>query len=220
MKKLDIIYEDKELLVVNKPSKLLTVGTEKNKEHTLYHEVREYIRKKNQKVFIVHRLDKDTSGIVLFAKTERMKNELQKNWDCFTREYIALVEGHLKKPKDTVTCYLRETKSLQVFVTPDKNLGKKAITSYEVISTNKSSSMLKINIKTGRKNQIRATLSSLGHPLIGDKKYGATKNPISRLGLHNYYLKFNHPITNAQIELTTKVPKEFAEIFEIKKISS
>ena len=148
MKKLDIIYEDKELLVVNKPSKLLTVGTEKNKEHTLYHEVREYIRKKNQKVFIVHRLDKDTSGIVLFAKTERMKNELQKNWDCFTREYIALVEGHLKKTKDTVTCYLRETKSLQVFVTLDKNLGKKAITSYEVISTNKSSSMLKININS------------------------------------------------------------------------
>ena len=85
MKKLNIIYEDKELLVVNKPSKLLTVGTEKNKEHTLYHEVREYIRKKNQKVFIVHRLDKDTSGIVLFAKTERMKNELQKNWDCWKR---------------------------------------------------------------------------------------------------------------------------------------
>lgn len=209
MKKLDIIYEDKELLVVNKPSKLLTVGTEKNKEHTLYHEVREYIRKKNQKVFIVHRLDKDTSGIVLFAKTERMKNELQKNWDCFTREYIALVEGHMDKPKDTITCYLRETKSLQVFVTPDKNLGKKAITSYEVISTNKSSSMLKINIKTGRKNQIRATMSYLGHPIIGDKKYEAKSNGIGRLALHHYHLVIVHPFKNIKMEFNCKVPKQF-----------
>ena len=210
MKKLDIIYEDKELLVVNKPSKLLTVGTEKNKEHTLYHEVREYIRKKNQKVFIVHRLDKDTSGIVLFAKTERMKNELQKNWDCFTREYIALVEGHLKKPKDTVTCYLRETKSLQVFVTPDKNLGKKAITSYEVISTNKSSSMLKINIKTGRKNQIRVQLANINHPIVGDKKY--SKKCSTPMCLQAYKLQFIHPISNELLNIEIKINHNFQNL--------
>ena len=120
MKKLDIIYEDKELLVINKESNLLTIGTSKNKINTLYHEVREYIRKKNQKVFIVNRLDKDTSGIVLFAKTEQLKKILQDNWnDIAKRYYYAVVEGVPKKKEVTLSNYLKENSTLQVYVSND-----------------------------------------------------------------------------------------------------
>ena len=121
MKKLNIIYEDKEILVVNKPSKLLTVGTDKERERTLYHEVREYLHKKNQKVFVVHRLDKDTSGIVLFAKNPRLKELLQRDWLRYTREYKAVVEGKLPKIKDTLRFYLQEDKNNHVYVS-DKGL--------------------------------------------------------------------------------------------------
>ena len=219
MKKLNIAFEDKNILVINKPYVVLPIARDKEKEKTLYHEVYNYLHKKNQKVFIVNRLDKDTSGFVVFAKNEKAKLRFQSTWDKVIRKYYGVVIGKIEEPNKVIN-YMYEGKDLKTYVTNDKNKGKKCITEYTPIKNTNKYTLLDINIKTGRKNQIRATLSSLGHPLIGDKKYGATKNPISRLGLHNYYLKFNHPITNAQIELTTKVPKEFAEIFEIKKISS
>ena len=219
MKKLNIAFEDKNILVINKPSGVLTIATDKEKEKTLYHEVYNYLHKKNQKVFIVNRLDKDTSGFVVFAKNEKAKLRFQSTWDKVIRKYYGVVIGKIEEPNKVIN-YIYEGKDLKTYITNDKNKGKKCITEYTPIKNTNKYTLLDINIKTGRKNQIRATLSSFGHPLIGDKKYGAIKNPISRLGLHNYYLKFNHPITNAQIELTTKVPKEFAEIFEIKKISS
>ena len=205
MKKLNIAFEDKNILVVNKPSGILTIATDKEKEKKLYHEVYNYLHKKNQKVFIVNRLDKDTSGFVVFAKNEKAKLRFQSTWDKVIRKYYGVVIGKIEESNKVINY---------------KNKGKKCITEYTPVKNTNKYTLLDINIKTGRKNQIRVTLSSLGHPLIGDKKYGATKNPIGRLGLHNYYLKFTHPITNVKIELTTKVPKEFAEIFETKKISS
>ena len=214
MKKLNIIYEDKELLVINKESNLLTIGTSKNKLNTLYHEVREYIRKKNQKVFIVNRLDKDTSGIVLFAKSEKLKKVLQDNWNIITnRYYYAVVEEKKKKKSDTLKNYLNETKTLQVYVSND-NKGKIAILTYNVINNTNKYSLLDIEIKTGRRNQIRCQLDNIGNPIIGDKKYNSKKNPIGRLGLHAYKLILKNPINKRTYIFESNMPKEFNNIFK------
>ena len=211
MKKLDIIYEDKELLVVNKPDHKLTIASEKNKYNTLYHEAREYIKKQNpkNKIFIVHRLDEQTSGVILFSKSEKLKHLLQDNWDTYKREYIAIVEGHLPKKKDSLKIYLKESKTLQVYVTNNKKDAKLAITNYEVIKENKDTSVLKIDLETGRKNQIRASLAYIGNPVIGDKKYNAKTNPIKRLGLHANRLIIINPITKKEMEFIAKTPKTF-----------
>ena len=211
MKKLDIIYEDKELLVINKPDHKLTIANNKTKYNTLYHEAREYVKKQNpkNKIFIVHRLDEQTSGVVLFAKTEKLKHLLQNNWDNYKREYIAIVEGHLIKKKDTLKVYLKESKTLEVYVTKDKKASKLAITSYEVIKQNKDTSVLNINIQTGRKNQIRVSLAYIGNPIIGDKKYHAKTNPIKRLGLHANRVVITNPLTKKEMEFVAKTPKLF-----------
>ena len=216
MKKLDIIYEDKELLVVNKENNLLTIGTSKNKINTLYHEVREYIKKKNQKVFIVNRLDKDTSGIVLFAKNERLKEQLQDKWNDITnRYYYAVVEGIPKKSKDTLKDYLQESSTYQVYISND-NKGKLAILNYEIVNKANKYALLNVEIKTGRKNQIRCQLDNIGCPIIGDKKYNSKKNPIGRLGLHAYKLILKNPSYKKTYIFESNIPKEFKNIFQEK----
>ena len=185
MKKLDIIYEDKKILVVNKPSKLLTISDGTNKP-TLYEMAREYVKKKHttNKIFIVHRLDKDTSGIVLFAKTEEVKKNLQNNWNEIThREYIGVLEGNLKETSGTIKNYLLEDRTHKVYISKNK-MGEYAETHYEVLNKTSKNTLVKIWIKTGKKNQIRVAFASLHHPIIGDKKYGSKSNPIKRLGLH------------------------------------
>lgn len=213
--KLDIIYEDKWIIVVNKPSHLLTISIENEKEKTLFHKVLMYEKRKNKnnKVFIVHRLDKDTSGLVLFAKDEKIKFKLQNNWDKEThRGYIAIVHGKTKE-KNLLKSYLMESKTLLVYVTDDKKNGKLAITEYERIAENKRLSLLKIKIKTGRKHQIRVQLKENGNPIVGDKKYCDIKfDPLRRLCLHANYLDIIHPITNKRMVFETKIPKEFENI--------
>lgn len=213
-KKMDILYEDKELLVVNKPAGLLTIATEKEKFHTLYHEAREYVKKQNpkNKVFIVHRLDKDTSGIVVFAKQEKLKKELQENWNktAYLREYLVIVEGRIEKKKETLKSYLKEDKMHQVHST--RLGGNLAITHYETLASTKAYSLLKINIETGRKNQIRVQLSELGHPIVGDKKYGSKKNPMGRMGLHASRLRLG--MKHKEFLWNAKIPVEFKRIFE------
>lgn len=212
-KKMDILYEDKELLVINKPVGLLTIATEKENIHTLYHEAREYVKKQNpkNKIFIVHRLDKDTSGIVIFAKQEKLKKYLQNNWNDITiREYVAIVEGKIKKEKDTLKSYLLENKTHQVYST--KVGGNLAITNYEVLASTKAYSLLKINIETGRKNQIRVQLSELGYPIVGDKKYGSKKNPLGRMGLHANYLAIK--IKDKDYIFKSDIPENFKKMFE------
>lgn len=217
--KLDIVYEDKYLLVVNKKAGLLTIGTDNEKMNTLFHQVLIYLKQKHKsnKVFIVHRLDKDTSGLVLFAKSEKVKYLLQDNWDSVKRNYYAIVNGVVKKAKDTISSYLKETKNLLVYSSNDKKNGKLAITEYERIITNNKYSLLKIDIKTGRKNQIRVHLNDIGHSIVGDKKYGIKYNPINRLCLHAYYLEFIHPITNEILKLESSYPKEFNKLIVYKK---
>lgn len=215
--RLDIIYEDKELIAINKPAHLLTISTEDEKINTLFHKVYEFEKRKNKnnKVFIVHRLDKDTSGVVLFAKSQKMKELLQENWNSLAtkREYIAIVEGNVKKEKETIKQYLKETKTLLTYVTNDKT-GKEAITSYEVEKRTKGFSILKVNIQTGRKNQIRVAMQSINHPIIGDKKYGATKNPLRRMCLHASVLEIIHPITKKKLEFVAKTPSEFKIFYQ------
>ena len=214
MKKLNIIYEDKELLVIDKPSGQYTIGTDKDKFNSLYHEVREYIRKKNQKVFIVNRLDKDTSGIVLFTKNEQLKSQLQNNWNNITkRYYYAIVEGKLKQKEATLKNYLDESKTLQVYVTNKTNTSKLAITNYKVINELSKYTLLDIEIKTGRKNQIRCQLDYIGNPIIGDKKYSSKVNPIGRLGLHAYKLILTNPNNKKTYEFESKIPKLFLDYF-------
>ena len=217
--KLDIKYEDKYLIGVNKPAGLLTISTDKIKDNTLYHQVYTYLKQKHKsnKVFIVHRLDKDTSGIVLFAKTEEVKYKLQNNWDNTKRFYYAIVNGVVKKNKDTIKSYLKETKTLLVYSSNDKVNGKLAITNYERINSNNKYSLLNIEIKTGRKNQIRVHLNDIGHSIVGDKKYGIKNNPIKRLCLHSYRLEAIHPVTNKLIVLECNYPKIFNKLIEYKK---
>lgn len=218
MKKLKILYEDKDFIVIDKPSGLLTISTDNEKEKTLFHQVYTFLKQKHKKnkVFIVHRLDKDTSGIVLFSKNERVKNILQKNWNelMIHRKYIAIVEGNVEKKNDTIKSWLKENKNLISYSTNQSKDSKLAVTKYKKVTSNKSFSLLEIEILTGRKNQIRVHMSEMHHPIIGDKKYGSLKNPIHRLGLHATYLEFRHPITNQVIKIESKVPKEFLEMFK------
>lgn len=218
-KKLDIIYEDKEIIVVNKETKKLCVGTLKDKEHTLYKEVSDYVKKQNpkNKIFIVHRLDRDTSGVVMFAKNELLKKRFQDNWDklCINREYVCIVDGIMEEKKKCLKNYLKESKTLQVYVTEDSKNSKLAITNYEVLNNNRVYSLLKINIETGRKNQIRVQLANINHPIVGDKKYKSRNNPLGRLALHAFILEIIHPVTKKKMVFKAKIPSCF-NIFEEK----
>ncbi len=211
----DILFEDEHIIVVNKPSGLLTIATEKERDKTLYHIVREYLVSKNQyaRVFIVHRLDKDTSGIVVLAKDEKTKNKLQENWNDFVslREYVAVVHGKPKKDEDRIVQKLKETKTNLVYITKDQD-GKEAITNYKVIKSNDDYSMLSINIETGRKNQIRVALSSIDTPIVGDKKYGLKNDKETRLYLHANRLKMYYPEIKKDILFETTTPNEFKKI--------
>ena len=213
--KLNIIYEDKDILVINKPTHLLTISTDNEKEKTLFHQVYLYLKKKNKnnKVFIVHRLDKDTSGLIVFAKSEKVKKILQNNWESSIRNYVAVVNGKVEKEKDTLRSYLKETKTLLVYSTLDKD-GSLAITNYQKIMGNNEYTLLSINIKTGRKNQIRVQLNDIGHSIVGDKKYGIKKDPLRRLCLHANYLEFIHPITNKKMIFDIDIPNTFISLCE------
>lgn len=197
----NILYEDNYIIVVNKPGGLLTIATSKEKEKTLYHYVSTYLKEKNKnsKVFIVHRLDKETSGIVLFAKDEKTKNIFQKDWNSLVsiRGYYALVHGVLEKKSDRLVDKLLETKTNYVYITK-KNEGKEAITNYQVEKQNKMYSLLKINIETGRKNQIRVQLANINHPIVGDSKYGIKDNE-KKLYLIANKLKLYNPILKKEM---------------------
>ena len=206
-----IIFEDEHLLVVDKPSGLLTIATNKEKEKTLYHMVREYVKQnnKNNKIFIVHRLDKDTSGIVIFSKDEKTKKDLQDNWNDYVRlrEYVAVVHGKLNKKENKIVEYLKETKTHLVYASKNKE-GKEAITNYKVIKESADYSLVQVLIETGRTNQIRVAFSNLGHPIVGDNKYGI-KDKEKRLFLHANRLKIYYPVIKKEILFEIATPQDF-----------
>ena len=213
---LPIIFENEEFIVINKPSGLLTIPSDNEKGRTAYRMVNDYVQQKDKhnRVFVVHRLDEDTSGVLMFAKNPKIKDILQKNWNdiVLERGYYAIVEGKMPKQQDTLVNYLAENSLNLMYVTSDKIKGKKCLTQYKVLKSNEKYSLLDVNIDTGRKNQIRVQLGHIGHHVIGDDKYGEPSDPIKRLGLHAYKLKFVHPITKKIVEFKTEIPKEFSKI--------
>ena len=208
MSRFNILFEDRYILVVNKPEHLLTVSTTKEKFNTLYYQVYAYIKKQSpkNKIFIVHRLDRDTSGVIVFAKIDTAKEYLQNHWDKFEREYLALCKGKLDR-FGVIKNYLAENKEHMVYITNDKENGKYAETEYEVLQPGYYN-FVRINIKTGRKNQIRVHMKSIDAPLVGDRKY-ALDTRSKHLYLHAYRLSIIHPITSKKMTFRAPLPNYF-----------
>jgi 23S rRNA pseudouridine1911/1915/1917 synthase len=214
---LEILYEDEHLLVINKNANLLTVATDKEKQATAYAYLYDYVKaqKPMNKIFIVHRLDKKASGILVFARSETVKRKLQAQFEThdIDRTYIAIVQGRVKDESGTVKNYLAENRAYKVYVTDDDKTGKLAITHYHVRRRVAGYTWLEITTETGRKHQIRVHLAGLGHPVIGDKEYGSTKNPLQRLGLHASRLGFVHPETGKKMAFEAEAPAAFRKMF-------
>ncbi|WP_067725294.1 RluA family pseudouridine synthase [Oceanobacillus damuensis] len=211
---MSILYEDEDIIVINKEAGLLSIATEKEKKQTALHQLMEYVRRENpeNRVFVVHRLDKDTSGVMMFAKSEQVKRKLQDNWKEIVKErtYVALVEGQVMKEKGYISSWLRESKTRLMYSSQTPNDGMHAITHYTRIQSNEEFSLLEVQLETGRKNQIRVHMQDMGHPVVGDKKYGSKRrNAIGRLGLHAKVLSFNHPATNKFMRFEADVPSSF-----------
>jgi len=204
-----ILYEDDDLVVINKPAGMLPISTDKEKENTAYHIVTDYLKSKSkfERVFIVHRLDRETSGVMLFAKNEKMKRALQDNWDelVVRRGYTALVEGEVLKKEGRISSWLKQTKTLLVYSSQQKGDGKLAITDFCTLRTSGDYSLLDISLQTGRKNQIRVHMSDMGHPIAGDKKYGAKTDPLGRIGLHASVLIIKQPFSDEQLRFESKL---------------
>jgi len=214
----EILFEDDHVIVIAKDTGLLSMGTDKEQEKTAYNILKEHVKISDpaNKIFIVHRLDRDTSGVMMFAKTAEAQQIMQSNWKKLVQErtYVALVEGKIQKDSETLISWLKENKALVTYSSPTDNGGQKAVTHYKVLRRSKGYSLAEVKIATGRKNQIRIHMKELGHPIIGDKKYGASGSPIKRLGLHALVLAFKHPITNEILRFETRIPKKFTDLFK------
>ena len=217
--KIKILFEDESIIVIDKKAGLLSIATQKEIEKTAYSLLSEYVKRKNQRsrIFIVHRLDKQTSGVMIFAKNQDVKIKLQQNWHemMIERTYSVVVEGFVEQKEGTIISWLKENKMYKMYSvkTPD-NDSRKAITHYKVEKQNNEYSLLTIRLETGRKNQIRVHFFDLGFPVVGDVKYGATHNPIKRLGLHAKLIKFMHPVTNKVIRFESPIPSEFLRLVQ------
>lgn len=211
---INIIYEDNDIIVIDKPSKILTISNRNEKVNTLYRMVSDHLKKEHKKVFIIHRLDFDTSGIIMFAKSQRVQKLYQDNWNDLAkiREYTAIVDG-ITANKGHIESYLKQTKTLLVYSSKNKD-GLFAITDYEKIGGNSKYSMLKILISTGRRNQIRCHMADIGHPILGDYRYKCKINPIDRLCLHANRLEIINPITKELMVFNSNIPEEFNSIIK------
>ena len=214
---LKIVFEDEYLIVVNKREGLLSMGTDKQKERTAHSILNEYVQRsgKQFRVFIVHRLDKDTSGLMIFAKDEKTKFTFQDYWDEIIKErrYVAALSGDVEKDRGTVTSWLTDNKVFITYSSMTDNGGEKAITHYTTIKRGNGYSLVELELETGRKDQIRVHMNDLQHPVLGDVKYGDGKNPLGRLALHAFKLSFYHPITGKLMEFETPYPPAFKKLF-------
>jgi len=210
LKGIEIVYEDRDILVIDKPPQLLTMASATEREKTAYHILTDYVRKgyakSHKRIFIVHRLDRDTSGIVIFAKTEAAKNRLQDQWDMTEKKYLVVVYGKLPEKSGVITSYLAENRAHVVYSTKDKSFGKLATTNYKVLKETGDFSLLEIVLVTGRKNQIRVHCAEKGHPVVGDTKYGKMNDMHKRMALHARSISFLHPWNGKRMLLETKIP--------------
>jgi len=215
-KGLAVLYEDKDILVVDKPAGLLTVATEREKHLTAHSILTDYFRtgcgRSRKRLFVVHRLDRDTSGVLIFAKSEEAKFRLQDRWKQTEKKYLAVVYGKCEKSSGTITTYLAEDNAYNVYSTSDSTKGKLAQTAYTVLRVIKGFSLLELDLLTGRKNQIRVHLAGIGHPIVGDTKYGNVDDPASRMALHARSISFKHPFSDKQLTFESKVPEFFTTL--------
>jgi RluA family pseudouridine synthase len=232
-KGLEILYEDDDIIVVDKPAGLLAVGTDSNKTRTAYYILTDYVRRGNLKsrnrIFIVHRIDQWTSGVLIFAKSEEIKMRLQEQWKETQKKYLAIVHGHLSQKEGIITSYLAENKAYVVYSTKDPSKGKLARTAYKVLKetgqpacgrglAESGFSLLEVNLLTGRKNQIRVHLADRGHPVAGDRKYGRGDDGLKRLALHSKSISFKHPTSGRQMTFESRVPAYFKSLLGSKPL--
>ena len=215
---LTILYEDRDILVVDKASGLLTVSSEKVRENTAYYRLTDYVRKGNRKstkrIFIVHRLDRETSGVIVFAKSESGKRFLQEEWHGFKKRYVALVHGTPAEKEGLITSYLAENRFHKMYSVTDPKKGKLSRTGYKVEQESEKYSLLDIDLLTGRKNQIRVHMADLGCPVVGDKKYGRKDGGIKRLMLHAASITLHHPHAKEKMTFTAEVPAYFNSLLD------
>ncbi len=214
---LDIVYEDDDLIVIDKPAGLLTIATDKEKRKTAYAFLSRYVKLTNpeNKIFIIHRLDRETSGLLMFAKNETIKKQIQENWTSTIdqRTYVGVVEGEVQQEEGTIVSWLYESKAFIVYSSQNPQHGQKSITHYKKLNANKNFSLLQINLETGRKHQIRVHMQDINHPIIGDNKYGSSQSPLRRMGLHAQVLAFTHPKNGKMCRFETQIPKKFLQLF-------
>lgn len=212
-RRIKLVYEDDDIIVINKSNGILSVSTDNKKDGTAYSIMRDYLKKKDPrlKLFIIHRLDRDTSGLMMMAKNIEAKETMQHNWNnmVLNRKYVAVVEGKVEQEEGTIRSYLAQTSQHEMYSTDNPEEGQLAITRYKRLKTGNGYSLMELELDTGRKNQIRVHMKDLGHPIAGDKRYGAKTSPIHRLALHARTLHFVHPITRKEMLFETPVPQRF-----------
>ena len=209
-----VFYEDSCLIAVDKPPGVLSIGTDREISNTFYRAVNQYVQLRShgkERIFIVHRLDREVSGVMLFAKSQAIQETLQRNWSDTEKLYCALVERHPPEKEGCIKTWLKENRIHKVYSCPESTHAKYAVTRYRELKRYPRHTLLEIRLETGRKNQIRAHLSELGCPIVGDRKYGAAENPIHRLALHAFSLSFTHPVSGERITLKSPIPKIFEE---------
>ncbi len=216
--RIKLVYEDNDIIVINKGSGILSVSTDNVKDGTAYNILRDYLKKKDPRLmlFVVHRLDRDTSGLMMFAKNVEAKEAMQHNWNNMVlgRRYVAVVEGKVEQEEGVVKSYLAETSQFEVYSTQNPDEGQLAITRFKRLQCNNGYSLMELSLDTGRKNQIRVHMKDLGHPIVGDRKYGAKASPIHRLGLHARTLHFAHPVTKKEMLFETPIPSRFLSLLK------
>jgi tRNA pseudouridine32 synthase/23S rRNA pseudouridine746 synthase/23S rRNA pseudouridine1911/1915/1917 synthase len=213
---LAVIYEDRDIIVVEKPGGLLSIGTDRDKSRTVHTILNEYVRKGNprsrNRVYIVHRLDRETSGILVLAKSEQAKTFLQGHWQETDKRYLTVVHGSVTPKTGTISSYLTENSAFTVYSTPDPAVGKLSRTEYSVLKEARGFSLLEIRLLTGRKHQIRVHLSEKGHPVVGDRKYGRGNDASATLALHARSISFTHPVNGKRLTFETGIPDFVARL--------
>ena len=214
--RLKIVHEDDDIIVVNKGYGLLSMGNDRIKEGTAYSILKDYLKwvDPRQKIFIVHRLDQQTSGLMMFAKKPDAKDKMQHNWNnmVLNRKYVCVVEGYVEQEQGVVKSYLAENSRYEVYSTENPEEGQLAVTRYKVLKRGSGHTMLEVELDTGRKNQIRVHMADMGHPIAGDRKYGARPASIHRLALHAQTLRFVHPISRREMNFSTPIPASFFKL--------
>lgn len=208
-----LVYEDEHLIVIDKNAGLLSMASDNEKYLTAYNILSTYVKsqKPSNRIFIVHRLDRDTSGLMMFARSEKVQSLLQRDWkhNVTARTYVALVEGDVAEPDGVIKSYIYESKALVMHSTRNPEKGELAITRFRRLKSGKEYSLLEVTLETGKKNQIRLHMQEIGHSIAGDKKYGATTSPIGRLGLHASVLAFIHPVNGKEMRFESRIPAKF-----------